>query len=155
MIAFQTSIAIDRPLEQVFAYVSEPVNFPSWNSAVQVMRPTAAGPRDVGSTYSMERQLPTGRATNQLEIAVLDAPREFAIRTTEGPTPFLYRYRFAADGIGTFVQFDGQVELTAVAAVIHTIARRAVEHGVDANLATLKLILEDPLAPTPLLRSPR
>ena len=28
MIAFQTSIGIDRPIEEVFAYVSDPSNFP-------------------------------------------------------------------------------------------------------------------------------
>ncbi len=143
MIAFQTSVAIDRPLEQVFAYVSDPVNFPSWNSAVQVVRPTSAGSSGVGSTYSMERQLPTGRATNKLEIVVREHPHEFAIRTIEGPTPFLYRYRFAAEGNQTVVKLDGQVELPAVAVLMPQLVRRAVKHGIDDNLTTLKLTLED------------
>ena len=43
MIAFETSVAIDRPREQVFAYVADPVNFPSWNSAVLDVRPTTVG----------------------------------------------------------------------------------------------------------------
>ena len=143
MIAFQTGIAIDRPLEQVFAYVSEPVNFPSWNSAVQVVRPTAAGASDVGSTYSMERQLPTGRAINKLEIVAREHPHEFAIRTIEGPTPFLYRYRFVAEGGRTVIQLDAQVELPAVARLMPQLAGRTVRNGVDDNLTTLKLILED------------
>lgn len=143
MIGFQTSIAIDRPLEQVFAYVSDPVNFPFWSSAVQVVRPTSAGSSGVGSTYSMERQLPSGRVTNKLEIVVREHPREFAIRTIEGPTPFLYRYRFATEDNQTVVRLDGQVELPAVAALMPQLARRAVKHGVDDNLTTLKLILED------------
>ncbi len=145
MMGFRTSIAIERPIEEVFAYVSDPSNFPSWNSAVQVVRPTSPGPRCVGSTYSMERQLPTGRATNRLEIVVRDCPHEFAIRTTGGPTPFLYRYRFdrEVDDGRTVIELDGQVGLAPVAGLIPQLVRRAVTRGVDDNLSTLKLILED------------
>jgi ligand-binding SRPBCC domain-containing protein len=143
MIAFQTRISIRRPIEEVFAYVSDPGNFPGWSSAVQVVRPTTAGRGDVGSTYSMERKLPTGRANNKLAIVVREHPREFAIRTIEGPTPFLYRYRFAAEDNETVVQLDAQVELPAVAALMPQVARRAVKHGIDDNLTALKLILED------------
>jgi uncharacterized protein YndB with AHSA1/START domain len=144
MIAFQTSIAIDRPLEQVFAYLSEPVNFPSWNSAVQGVRPTAAGARDVGSTYSMERRLPTGPAANELEIVACERPHEFALRTIDGPTPFLYRYRLVAKGDRTVVRLDAQIELPAVARLVPQIAARAVRQGVDDNLTALKRILECP-----------
>ena len=155
MIAFNTSIRIERPIDEVFAYVSDPGNFPSWNSAVQVVRPTSPGSGDVGSTYSMERQVPTGRAANQLEIVVREHPREFALRTIEGPTPFLYRYRFAVEDNETVVKLDAQVELPAVPALMPQLARRAVKHGVDANLTTLKLILEGRIASPLPLRSPR
>jgi hypothetical protein len=91
----------------------------------------------------MERQLPTGRATNQLEIVTHEQPRGFAIRTTAGPTPFLYRYRFAAENRETVVRLDAQVELPRIAAFVPGLAQRAVKKGVDENLATLKRILEE------------
>jgi hypothetical protein len=143
MIAFQTSIAIDRPLGEVFAYVSDPGNFPSWNSAVQDVRPTSAGAHGPGSTYAMTRQLPTGAATNQLEIVAREQPHEFAIRTITGPTPFLYHYHFAVENGKTLVQLDAQVELHGVAAFMPQLARLAVKRGVDDNLAVLKQILDD------------
>jgi uncharacterized protein YndB with AHSA1/START domain len=143
VIDFQTSIVIERPIETVFGYVSDPCSLPRWNSAVQVVRATTPGASRVGSTYSMERQLPSGRATNQLEIVVHDCPREFAIRTTDGPTPFLYRYRFAGQVDRTVVQLDGHVELPAPPGLLPQLARRAVKRGVEDNLTTLKLILEN------------
>jgi uncharacterized protein YndB with AHSA1/START domain len=143
MIAFETSVGIQRPIQEVFAYVSDPRNLAYWNSAVQAVRPTAQGSSGVGSTYSMERQLPDGRATNQLEIVAHEPPHQFTIRTTAGPTPFLYRYRFAAQNGGTSLQLDAQVELDGVASLIPRLARHAVRKGVDDNLATLKLILEE------------
>jgi uncharacterized membrane protein len=144
MIEFETRISIDRPVEEVFAYVAEPRNFPSWNSAVQEVRPLSSGPSGVGSTYSMERQLPGGRATNELVVLVHEQPREFAIETTTGPTPFRYRYRFAGDDGRTVVELDARVELPGVASIMTPLVRRAVKQGVDDNLATLKQVLERP-----------
>ena len=90
----------------------------------------------------MERQLPTGAASNQLEIVARERPYEFAIRTAMGPTPFLYRYEFALENDKTIVQLDAQVELDGVAAFMPHLAQRALKHGVDDNLAALKQILE-------------
>jgi hypothetical protein len=89
-----------------FAYVSDLGNFPSWNSAVREVRPTSSGASGPGSTYAMKRQLPTEAAANQLEILARDQPHEFAIRTTTGPTPFLYRYHFAVENGKTIVPLD-------------------------------------------------
>ena len=55
---------IGRPIDEVFDYVSEPGKFPRWNSAVHAVRPTSAMEGGVGSTYSLERELPSGRAEN-------------------------------------------------------------------------------------------
>jgi hypothetical protein len=78
---------------------------------VQAVRKTSAAENGVASTYSMERELPTGRAVNELEVVASQRPREFAIRTTAGPTPFLYRYRFSGERGETVVRLDAEVEL--------------------------------------------
>lgn len=138
MIGFWTSVTIVRPIDEVFAYVADPTNFPAWNSAVQHVRPTSPDPLRVGSTYALERDLPTGHAVNQLEIVARESPLEFAVRTTAGPTPFSYRYRFAGGDDATVVELDGEVDLPSVAGLMPQLVRRGVEH----NLTTLKLVLE-------------
>ena len=142
MITFETDVRIERPIEEVFLYLSDPLNFPHWNSAVQAVRKTSASENGVASTYSMERELPTGRAMNELEVVASERSQEFAIRATAGPTPFLYRYRFSADNGETVVKLDAEVELPGPAALLPQFARRVVKKGVDDNLATLKQILE-------------
>ena len=124
MINLKTSVRIARPIDEVFAYVSDPTRFPAWNSAVRSVRATS------GSTFEMERDLPTGRARNELEIVTLDPPAEFAIRTTSGPTPFVYRYRFSEDGAGTLLELDAEIQLPRIAGP-------AIRRGIEANLATL------------------
>jgi hypothetical protein len=90
----------------------------------------------------MERELPGGPAENELEILDRDRPTEFAVRTTSGPTPFAYRYRFDSDDPATVVHLAAEVELSEIAGVLGPLGARVVKRGVDANFATLRQILE-------------
>ncbi len=138
---FETSVRIEKAVDEVFDYVSDPRNFPRWNSAVKAVSVTS-GQGDPGSTYLMERELPGGRAENELEILDHDRPTEFAVRTTSGPTPFVYCYRFDPDGPTTVVHLAAEVELSGIARALGPLGTRLVKRGVDANLATLRQILE-------------
>jgi ligand-binding SRPBCC domain-containing protein len=142
VISLEASVRIERPIEDVFAFVSDPTLFPSWNSAVRTVSPTSAATGAPGSIYSMARQLPGGRAENELEVYARADPHEFGVRTTSGPTPFAHRYRFAADGADTVVHLDAAVELPVIAALFGPLAARGVKRGVDTNFAALKRALE-------------
>jgi uncharacterized protein YndB with AHSA1/START domain len=135
MISLQTSIRIARPADDVFALLSDPLRFPLWNSAV-------TGVDGGGTSYVMHRSLPTGPAENGLEIVEREAPRRFAIRTTSGPTPFLYRYSLTDTDTGTVVALDASVELDGAFGLLGPLAGRAVKRGIDANLASLRAALE-------------
>lgn len=147
MTAFKTSVRIRRPIEAVFAFVADPLNFPRWNSAVRAVEKTRGRESEVGSTYTMERELPSGGAQNELEIFAREHPTEFGIRTTSGPTPFTYRYGFSAANGQTVVQLDAVLELDGPPAWLGPLAGRAVKHGVDDNFAELKRIVETPVPP--------
>ena len=144
MITFDTSVRIGRPIEDVFGFVSDPLQFPRWNSAVHAVRIISGARGELGSTYSMGRELPTGGVENELEVFARNDPSELGIRTTSGPTPFVYRYRFASERGATVVRLDARVELPGVAAALGPLAARGVRRGVDANFAALKRILEEP-----------
>jgi hypothetical protein len=135
MISIQTSIRIARPADDVFALLSDPLRFPLWNSAVTRVD-------GGGTSYVMHRSLPTGPAENGLEIVEREAPTRFAIRTTSGPTPFLYRYSLTDADTATVVTLDASVELDGAFGLLGPLAGRAVKRGIDANLATLRATLE-------------
>lgn len=139
---FETSVRIERPIEAVFEYVSDPTTFPRWNSAVQSVRETSPGADGVGATYRMERELPSGRAENDLEVVEINRPSLFVIRTTSGPTPFRYRFVFTDEEGGTLLQLAAEMELGGLAGALGPLASRGVKRGVDSNFADLKRILE-------------
>jgi uncharacterized membrane protein len=146
MTAFKTSVRIKRPIEEVFGYVSDPLNFPHWNSAVRAVWKTRGRESEVGSKYMMERELPSGAVQNELELFARERPTEFGIRTTMGLTPFTYRYGFSTASGQTVVRLDAVLELDRPAALLGPLVGRAVKHGVDDNLAQLKRILETAVA---------
>ncbi len=111
MITFETSVRVERPIEEVLTFVANPLLLPRWNSAVQTVHGTSGDSGGPGSMHSMQRELPTGQVENELEVLSREHPTKFDIRTTSGPTPFLYHYRFASDGADTVIRLDASVEL--------------------------------------------
>lgn len=142
MTRFETTVAIARPRDTVFAYVADPRHYPAWNSAVESVVALNDATPAAGARYVMQRELPNGAATNEIEIVTLRPPEELAIRTTSGPTPFLYRYKFAATGAGTLVTLHAHVRVAGAASLLGPLAAQAIKRGVNANLATLRHILE-------------
>jgi hypothetical protein len=102
---------------------------------------------DAGTTYRLERQLPSGRAENELEVVARERPTAFAIKTTSGPTPFKYRFEFTPESGATIIQLEAEADLGGAADLLAPLVRHAVQRGVEANLAALKTIMEaQPLA---------
>jgi hypothetical protein len=63
------------------------------------------------------------------------------MRTTSGPTPFLYRYTFSPRGDGTRLELEAVVQLEGLPARLGVLAARAVKRGVADNLTALEGIL--------------
>jgi uncharacterized membrane protein len=139
MIRVDTDVHIQRPLDEVFRYVADPRNLPVWNSAVTDVRERVGTP---GSAYVLERDLPGGKAIDELEVIALEPGRELSLRTTSGPTPFVYRIHFGRLDGATVITVDAEVALPRLAELAAPLARRVVKQGVDSNLATLKDVLE-------------
>jgi uncharacterized protein YndB with AHSA1/START domain len=140
VIVINATIRIQRGIDDVFAYVAAPEHFPAWNSAVTDVQPlSAAGDH---AAFVMIRQLPTGVATNELRVVAVEPPRRFVLETTSGPTPFHYEYRFSEDDHATTIELDAQADLGTLATLLGPLARHGLEHGIRANLETLKGLLE-------------
>ena len=93
----ERDIVIGRPVGDVFSYVSEPANLPSWQPAVvEVRRPE--GGIDVGSRFGETRNFVGKRFQTTVEIVELERDKVFAIRVVDGPLPLTIRHRVRAGG---------------------------------------------------------
>ena len=58
MATFQNTVTIRRAIEDVFAFLADFENVPTWNYAIVETKKTSPGPVAVGSTYRQLRSIP-------------------------------------------------------------------------------------------------
>jgi hypothetical protein len=64
------------------------------------------------------------------------------VRTITGPTPFVYGYTFEATATGTRIVLRAEMEVGGIARLAGPLAAQGLRRGVDANLSSLRDILE-------------
>jgi uncharacterized protein YndB with AHSA1/START domain len=85
MPAIVSSIEIDRPPDEVFAYVTDPTRFPEWQHDVVSVRMEQSGTPAVGSTFTTTRRIGRGQRTMTQEISAIDPPRSWEVHGIDGP----------------------------------------------------------------------
>lgn len=87
MIEVTSSIEVDRPVGEVFAFIADAENNPRWQRGMRSCRWTTAPPIRVGSVYTQEASF-LGRAiTSTFEVTDLQPGRAITIRTIESTFP--------------------------------------------------------------------
>jgi hypothetical protein len=93
----------------------------------------------------MVRSLPGGPAYNDVEVTSYQPESEVTFASTNGPTPFEYRYRVEPTTTGTRLTLDGQISgegLPGLAGHLGGLAGQLFKQGMKKNLQELKRILE-------------
>ena len=83
--ATSTSIEIDRPAPEVFAYVTDPSHFSEWQNGVVDGHRYADGPASVGDKCVNTRQIGFARRSVASEITSIEPPRTWSVRGVDGP----------------------------------------------------------------------
>src|SRR5437762_12825692 len=88
------STVIDRPVEAVFAYATNPDTWPRWTTAVQEARITSGGPLGQGATIRTVAQF-MGRTFEVDQVIIEYEPnRVMNGKTTSGSVEFLITNTF-------------------------------------------------------------
>jgi uncharacterized protein YndB with AHSA1/START domain len=138
---FTNTITIDRPAEEVFAFLAQFENVPRWNDAISETRQTTVGPGGVGARYEQTRTLPT-RSTETFEVTTYEPDQTLAIRGTFGPFPGRFTYELEPMGNHTRLINTVDLEPSASVSIIAPLMTTRVKAAVAANLGQLKQILE-------------
>jgi uncharacterized membrane protein len=141
MAAAQRSIVINRPVDEVWAFVTDGTTAPKWRSGVlDVTKVSGSG---VGETWKQGVKGPGGRRIDaDYEITAWDPGRVMAFKAIAGPVRPTGEYRFAAEDGGTRLSFSLQAELSGIKKLL---MGGAVQSTMDAEMAALdrlKAVLE-------------
>jgi uncharacterized protein YndB with AHSA1/START domain len=143
MITFTNTIRVNRPVAEVYAYLSDLEHTPEWNWAITDTTRTTPGPVAVGTRYQQTRTSPAP-GTETLEITALDLDRHIEVRGTLADLPALLSYDLReidnATELTNTVALEPQGPLRLAAPVI----RISIKHAVADNLDKLATRLNRP-----------
>ena len=143
MIVTRVTVQIDRPIEEVFAFVSDPANFPLWAGAlVKELRQTSAGPVGVGTTFTQLNVLMGRRFTSEMRVARYEPPYRFEYETTSGPIRFAGHYTFVEEGNSTKFTSVDELEPSGILRYLQPLLQPFAQRQITANLSKLKAIIE-------------
>jgi len=142
MITFETSIEIRRPVEAVFAFVSDPRNEPQWEKTVTEVRVTPDGSPAVGTQVTKVGSFLGVKLEATNEITALEPNRSLSFKGTSGPASLEATMRFEAVGEGTRLSGTFQVEPGGLFKVAGPLFASQAKKQLEADLQRLKDVLE-------------
>ena len=141
MATFENTVMIRRPIEDVFAFLSDFENVPKWNYAIVETRKVSEGAVGVGTIYHQVRSVPS-RSEERFEVTAYNPPRHLEIRGQLGPFPSCLSYALDAIAEGTRVTNSVELELRGPGRLLGRVAVPRVRGAVAANLRKLKELLD-------------
>jgi len=132
----ELTVEIARPPEEVFDYLVDVSNLPSWQSGVRSAR--REGERIHESRHLLGRELTTTLAIDEEE-----RPRLFAIRALDSPVPFSVRHQLEPNGAGgTRLSVVGEGDAGMLPGFAAGMMARRAEKQFRKDFERLKRLLE-------------
>ncbi len=138
MFTFENTLLIDRPLEEVFAFIIDLPSIPKWNYYVLTVLPPSRAQGSVGATYHQIRK----NDEQDLRISRLEPNRSLTVETIPPSKPEARReITFEVQGQSTRIIDKWQLDMGVPKLLEPLVAIRA-KAGVRENLEKLKVLLE-------------
>ncbi len=138
----ELSVVIERPVEEVFAFATDPENDPLWQSATLETEQTSEGPLGVGATFRNTSKFLGRCIESAYEVTEMEPPRRQCIKIVSGPIPGSGCYLFEPAEGGTRFTQTFVVEVGGFFRLAEPLVARAIRRQFDADMATLKDVLE-------------
>jgi uncharacterized membrane protein len=142
----ESTVIIERPVEEVFGFVLDLTNIPSTDPSVRSVQKTSEGPIEAGSTFLMRQEAPPVGKVREATVryTAVEPNRSIEFEAMVGPIAPTARLTFEqADG-GTKVTFRGEPNPVGPLKVISPLISYQGQRMWDKRLAGLKSTLEAP-----------
>jgi uncharacterized membrane protein len=137
VLEFENTIRIDRPVDEVFAFLSDFENIPKWNYYVLEVRQLSESPIGVGTTYHQVRK------TDEQDFRIIEFEPDHmvAVKTLPQSSPGLeMRFTLYKEENTTRIRDEWKLD-TGKPAILERLAGGRVKSAVAENLAKLKELL--------------
>ena len=142
----ESTVIIERPVEEVFGFVLDLTNIPSTDPSVRSVEKTSEGTIEAGTTFLMRQEAPPVGKVREATVryTAVEPNRNIEFEATVGPITPTARLTFEHANGGTKVTFRGEPNPVGPLKIISPLISYQGQRMWDKRLAGLKSTLEAP-----------
>jgi hypothetical protein len=147
--SYRHVVHIDRPVPEVFAYVTDPVNLPRWQRSIIAVVPLPGPAAGLGSRVQEVRLVLGRRVASTWRVTGYEPTSAAAVTVEDGPLRGEARYRLDEDGDGTRLVFEVDLDAVTLPMTVRRVGLHAAQALLAADADRLRRQLERSGAPAP------
>ena len=145
MLEFAADLKINRPVAEVFTWLTNADNQRKFDQGSLEMQVLTPGAWRAGTQFRELRNLGGRKSTVFSEVAELEQNKRFVIRSKTGPG-WLGVWVFEAEDAGTRLHWTGQLRMKGFARLLEPLIGRQMRPAVAQQFARLPSLIESEIA---------
>jgi uncharacterized protein YndB with AHSA1/START domain len=141
MIKHEVTIHLNRPVEQVFAFLADTEKVSSWQSSLIELEQLTEGPLHAGSRFREIRRLGLRDAEIQGQVTAFEPNKRLETRTTTKPEVTV-SYSFDPENGGTRLRYKFVLLSSGIMRLFEPLIARSLKKDRESDFETLKHLLE-------------
>jgi carbon monoxide dehydrogenase subunit G len=142
MINLDLGTLIDKPVKDVFAFVTNPANMSKWNSAVVSMEQITPGAVGMGTKFKTVGEMLGRRIEGEMQVIAFEPDSKYGFQMNAGPVQVNVTLGFKTVGTGTKLSLNAQGNPGGLFKLAEGVMQGRVKSMMEENLARLKSVLE-------------
>ena len=141
MIKVESSVVINKPLAEVFAFATNSDNSTKWQGGVEAV--IAEGPPNVvGSKHTEVRKFMGQEMKSTMELTAFEPNVKWAAKVVKGPVPYVVTVTYEAAGSATKMTTKVEGEPTGFFKIAEGMVASQLEKSLAEDGQRLKKLLE-------------
>lgn len=141
MIQHEVSMYLNRPVEQVFAYLIDPNNLRAWQSNLIETEQLTESPLQVGTRFREVRRMGRQATEYQAELTKFELNKRFSTKTLTGPECTV-SYSFEPKKKGTQLRYKFVLQTRGMMRILEPLIASSIKKDSRSDFETLKRLLE-------------
>jgi uncharacterized membrane protein len=147
MVTNEKIVTINRPVEEVFAYVSDFQNGPKWQAELLESRCITEGPVGIGTQYTGVRKFMGRRVESVIQFTTYEPNKVIAFKSISGSSPVEQSFLFESTAEGTRLTTRLELQTSGLMGLAEPLIASSLKREMDASFETLKDMLESQVTP--------
>jgi uncharacterized protein YndB with AHSA1/START domain len=142
MIQHEVTIHLDKPVEQVFAFLIDTNKLATWQSNLIKSEPLTEGPLRTGSRFREVRRINNKEEEIQGEITALEPNKRLETKTVTKPEAMV-SYSLDPEQGGTRLRYKFVLITSGMMRLLEPMIASSIKKDTKADFETLKRVLEN------------